>query len=47
MCMRAMLGPSKVYAMLMDYRHGNVESVQNTFKGHPMKIQKSFRCGLG
>jgi hypothetical protein len=45
--MHAMLGLFKVYTMLKDYRHGNVESVQNTSKGHPMKIQKPFRWGLG
>jgi len=31
--------------MVKDYDHGNVESPQNTSKGHLMEIQKSLMCG--
>jgi hypothetical protein len=36
------LGP--LYAMVKEYDHGNVKSLQNTSKGCPMVIQKSFMC---
>ncbi len=34
------------YIMVKDYDHGNVESFQNTSKGHPIEVLKSFMCAL-
>jgi hypothetical protein len=34
------------YIMVRDYDHGNVESLQNTSKNHPMQVFKSFMCAL-
>ncbi len=34
------------YILVRDYDHGKVESLQNTSKGHPMEVFKSFMCAL-
>ncbi len=34
------------YIMVRDYDHGEVESLQNTSKSHPMEVFKSFMCAL-
>ncbi len=36
-----------LYTTMKDHDHGNVESPQNTSKGRPLEIQKSFMCEHG